>query len=109
MIEDAGGNVDSERKKFQSEMKFDLRDELAATIGGDFAVALDGPVLPTPAWKFIVEVNNQTKLQSTLQLIVQDINDKSAAHNVPGVTLQQTEDDGRSFYMLKSANPSNPM
>ncbi|MCU1287083.1 MAG: putative FecR [Acidobacteriales bacterium] len=109
MIQGGGGNVDGERAKFQSEMKFDLRDELAATLGGDFAVALDGPVLPTPAWKFIVEVNNQTKLQSTLQLIVQDINDKAALHNQPGVTLQQTDEDSRSFYMLKSANPVNPM
>src|SRR5439155_27093362 len=73
MMRSTGGNPDSKMAEFRSEMNFDLREELAATLGGDFAIAVDGPVLTTPAWKFVIEVNNQNKLQSTMQLIVQDM------------------------------------
>jgi hypothetical protein len=104
-----GGNPDTEMAKFRTEMNFDLREELAATLGGDFAMAVDGPVLPTPSWKFVVEVNDPSKLQSTLQMIVQDINTKASAHGHAGVSLEQVEDDGRVFYTVKSLNLSSPL
>ena len=31
---------------------------LAATMGGDIAIALDGPVLPVPSWKVVIEVSD---------------------------------------------------
>jgi hypothetical protein len=40
---------------------------------------------------------------------VQDFNDKAALHNRPGVTLQQTDENDRSFYVVKSADPRNPI
>jgi hypothetical protein len=109
LMSSSGKNPDSARAEFQAEMNFDLREELAATLGGDFAIAMDGPVLPTPSWKFVIEVNNQSKLQSTLQMLVQDMNTKALKHNRPGFSLEQVEDDGRIFYTISSATSPVPM
>jgi hypothetical protein len=109
MIRSSGGNPEAKRAEFQAEMNFDLREELAATLGGDFAMAMDGPILPTPSWKFVIEVNNQSRLQSTLQLLVQDINTKQLKYGKPGVSLEQVEEDGRIFYTVKSPTAPIPL
>src|SRR6185312_12114353 len=95
IITATGGDAAAKRAEFQSKMNFDMRDDFAAALGGDFTLAIDGPVVPTPSWKFIAEVNDQSKLQSTIGLIVQKMNDEAAAHGQPGVTLEQAEEDGR--------------
>ncbi|MGA2134724.1 MAG: FecR domain-containing protein [Bryobacteraceae bacterium] len=75
----------------------DLRNDLAAALGGEFALAQDGPLLPTPSWKIVVEVYDPVKLQATIQAIV-------AA--VPMLQLQQTTANGQTYYTLSS--PSTP-
>jgi hypothetical protein len=75
----------------------DLRNDLAAALGGEVAMAQDGPLIPTPSWKVAVEVYDSAKLQSTLQKLV------DAANNLkPMVQLQQTTANGRTYYTLTS-------
>ena len=54
MMTATGTDAAAKRADFRSKMNFDLRDDLAAALGGDFAMAMDGPVVPNPSWKFIV-------------------------------------------------------
>lgn len=104
-----GGDAAAKRSEFRAQMNFDMRDDFAIALGGDFALTIDGPVVPTPAWKFIAEVNDQSKLQSAIGLIVQRVNDEATKNGRPGVTLEQAEEDGRVFYAVKSANGPVPM
>ncbi len=108
IITSGGGDAAAKMAEFRSKANFDLRDQLAAALGGDFAVALDGPILPTPAWKLIAEVNDPQQLQSTLQVIVDDANREALAHGQKGVSLSQTELDGRVLYAIKSGDPLHP-
>ena len=59
-----------ELARLESKLDLSLREDLAATLGGEFALALDGPLLPTPAWKLVVEVYDPARLQSSLELLV---------------------------------------
>ena len=43
-------------------------------LGGEFAFALDGPVLPKPSWKLVVEVYDPARLQATLEWAVGRLN-----------------------------------
>lgn len=101
MMTAAGKSPDAEMAEFRTKMSFDLREDLAAALGSDFAFALDGPVLPLPSWKMVVEVNNQQKLQNTLQLIVNRINAEAAAKGKPGVTLTREEADDRTYFVFQ--------
>jgi hypothetical protein len=93
---------------FEAEHGLSLREDLAATLGGDFAFAFDGPWLPTPSWKLVLEVNDAGRLQSTLVTLVDEWNRTAAtAPTEPGeprptLALSQEAIDGRVFYALKT-------
>jgi hypothetical protein len=87
-----------------SELGLDLRNDLASALGGELTLALDGPVLPTPSWKAVVEVNNSGALQVAIDKLVQSFNLDAQKSNQPRVTLNQAHVDGRTFYTIQSLN-----
>lgn len=86
----------------ESKLKLRLREDLAAHFGGDAVIALDGPVLPTPAWKFVVEVHDAEKLQGSLATVVNSVNADLQQHGKPGLDLQVEDVGGQRFYSLQS-------
>jgi hypothetical protein len=97
--DDKGWN---ELQRFQAEQGIDLRNDFAAPLGGEYAFALDGPVLPTPSWKAVFQVDDQQHLQQTLELIVGKINAEMAGHGKKGFAWARAESGGRVFYTLRS-------
>jgi len=89
-------------QEVQTLLGVDLRNDLAAALGGEIAMAQDGPILPTPSWKVAFEVYDPVKLQATLQKLVDAANVAAAAHNTPGIELQQTGANGLTYYTLSS-------
>jgi hypothetical protein len=93
----------------QNRLRMSIRDDLAAHFGGDAAIALDGPVLPTPAWKLIVEVHDEAGLQASLEKVISAINDQARQHGHEGLALQQEDSGGQHFYTVRSLdNPAAP-
>jgi ferric-dicitrate binding protein FerR (iron transport regulator) len=85
---------------------FDVRKELSASLGGEFALAVDGSVMPVPSWKLVAEVYDPQRFQATLQKLVEAINAGSAkAGEKPMRTAQETF-EGRTYFMIAAANPS---
>jgi len=78
-----------------------IRDDLASALGGEVTIALDGPVLPTPSWKAIIEVNQSGALQLAIEKMVQAANQEAQKENEPGVTLNQTQVGGRTFHTIQ--------
>lgn len=81
-----------------------IRNDIAAPLGGEFAFAIDGPIIPTPSWKMVVEVNDPAKLQATLETMVKQINDWSAKLGKKGLTWEKNDAAGHTYYVLKSAD-----
>ncbi|HEY6232527.1 MAG TPA: FecR domain-containing protein [Pyrinomonadaceae bacterium] len=90
--------------KQQAERGLDIRKDIAAPLGGEFAFAIDGPILPTPSWKMVFEVNDSAHLQQTLERIVGEINKEAAKFGKAGLVWDRGEIDGRGYYTLKSAD-----
>jgi ferric-dicitrate binding protein FerR (iron transport regulator) len=87
---------------------FDVRSDLAASLGGEFAVVLDGPTFPVPSWKLVAEVYDPDRFEATVQKVVEAYNreaDKSGSK--PLRTSQETA-DGHTWYMIAAAVP-NPL
>jgi len=85
-----------------SELGLDLRNDVASALGGELTLALDGPVLPTPSWKAIVEVNDSGSLQVAIDKLVQAANREAQKANQPGLSLNQAQVGGRTFYTIQS-------
>jgi len=85
-----------------SELGLNLRNDLARALGGELTLALDGPVLPAPSWKAIVEVNDPGALQVAIDKLVQASNREAQKSNQPGLMLNQAQFGGRTFYTIQS-------
>jgi hypothetical protein len=83
-----------------AELGFDIRNDLATALGGEMTVALDGPVLPTPSWKVVIEVNNSGAVQLAIEKMVQAINRDEAKEGGAAMTIDQEQVGGRTFYTI---------
>ncbi|HVN78412.1 MAG TPA: FecR family protein, partial [Terriglobia bacterium] len=90
---------------FQSEHGINIREDLAAPLGGEFAFALDGPVLPKPSWKVIVEVNDPARLQKAVELAVEGFKRETASAGKPPMKLEQVRANGLTYYRLSLDQP----
>jgi hypothetical protein len=64
---------------------------LAATLGGEIAIALDGPILPVPSWKLVVEVYDPIAFQTEFTNLVNRINGHLAEHGQEGRVVLESE------------------
>jgi hypothetical protein len=90
-----------------SETGFDLK-EVSGALGGEFAFAIDGSVLPTPAWKLVVEVYDPNRLRLALQKMVETVDAKAKAEGKPALRTSQETVNGRTYYMIAGAD-ENPL
>ncbi|MHB8610239.1 MAG: FecR domain-containing protein [Candidatus Acidiferrales bacterium] len=95
-------NFSQNLAKTNSELGLDIRNDLASGLGGEMTLALDGPVLPTLSWKAIIEVNSSGGLQLAIEKLVHAYNREAQKSDRPGMTLNQTQDGGRTFYTIQS-------
>ena len=89
----------------QSKHGFDIRNDLAAPLGGEFALGLDGPVLPSPSWKMVAEVYDPAHLQQTLEKAVAHVNAEIRKEGKAGITLTSEEAGGRTYYAIQGTDP----
>ncbi len=89
-------------QQFEAEHGLSIRNDLAAPLGGEFAFAIDGPVVPLPSWKMVFEVYDQAHLQQSLEKVADELNRWAATHGKKGVAWEQAEIGGRTFYTLRS-------
>jgi hypothetical protein len=94
------GSALEELRLFEQSIGIDLREHLAATFGGEATFALDGPVLPVPSWKLIVEVRDPGTLVHTIERAVGLVNLELAAQDEAPLVFDTTESAGRTFYTL---------
>jgi len=94
---------------FEQEHSLSLRDDLAGPLGGEFLFAIDGPVLPAPAWRVVVLVEDQTRLQATLGTLLAEANRQLAAEGKPGLAIEQAEEGGTTFYRVSGAGQTSEL
>jgi hypothetical protein len=88
----------------QANHGLDIRRDIAAPLGGEFAFAIDGPILPTPSWKMVFEVNDSAHLQQTLERLVVEVNKEAAKFGKAGLVWDHADLNGRTYYTLRSAD-----
>ena len=85
---------------FESKTGVSVSDDLAASLGGEVTVALDGAVLPTPSWKLVLEVSDPARLQTAIEKLVTSYNQQADSKAGP-IALTQQASGGRTFYELQ--------
>jgi len=101
-LETASPRIRQDLKVLETDYGLKLREDFAAPLGGEFAFALDGPLLPTPSWKMIFEVYDPARLQQTFERVVDEVNKQAAKAGIGGLRWERSESGGHTFYALKS-------
>jgi len=111
LVEDAFGMAAASRSdflrglaEFEAKTGVNVREDLARPLGGEFAFAVDGPALPMPAWKLVVEVYDPPRFQQAIERLVEAVN-REAARGVgaPLLRLEREEAGGHTYYALRGA------
>src|SRR5437763_3734650 len=90
----------------QQQTGVDLRNDLAAALGGEFSLSLDGSAIPVPSWKLVIEVYDPMKVQSTLQKMMEAYNQETVKAGNQPVRFGQEAVEGRTYYsMIGSGGP----
>jgi hypothetical protein len=92
----------------ESHLNVRLREDVAETLGGEFAFALDGPLLPTPAWKIVVEVYDPARLQAAIESVVRASNQEAARERRPELRLDAEQAGGHTYHALRAAGGGAP-
>jgi hypothetical protein len=85
---------------FEQEIGMSFRDDFAAALGGEFTFALDGPIVPSPAWKMVAEVYDPAKFVFAMQQLVNAANDKRAEEGLAPIEWTEERSAGRTYYGL---------
>lgn len=103
MLEDIVGAMGKDASKLnelEAKLNLRIRDDLAAPLGNEVAFALDGPMVPVPGWKVVVQVNDPVRLQTAIERLVEALNREATLAGKPAVALTQEVVDGVVFHTL---------
>ena len=84
-----------------AKLQISVRNDLMANLGGDFLIAFDGPALPTPAWKMVIEVNNPVALETSLERMTKAIDGEMHDPKNHPVTIEGKAVDGQQYYTIR--------
>ena len=90
----------------QLQTGIDLRKDLAAAMGGEFSLSLDGAAIPVPSWKLVAEVYDPARMQATLGKFVEAYNRETVKGGGKALRTAQETVEGRTYYMIAGADGS---
>ena len=90
----------NELRNLELWLGIDLREDLAGSFGGEATFALDGPVLPVPSWKLIIEIYQPETFVRSLERALVLANARLRAENEAEVRLDAESAGGRTYYTL---------
>jgi len=102
VLNNVSPDLNKKLAELQNNHGLDLRQDFAAPLGGEYAFAIDGPILPTPSWKLVIEVNDPVHLQQAFEHVVEEVNKEMAKEGKSGLVWDKTDADGHTFYTLRS-------
>ena len=98
----AGSDPDFQEhlSQFEANLGVSIRD-ISAPLGGEVTVALDGPILPKPSWKMIVEVYDQDSLQSTISKLIDSFN-RQAQPEMGNLQLTKRQLGSQTYFTIRN-------
>jgi hypothetical protein len=85
------GRLRDGMQELQGRAGVQLHDDLAAPLGNDLALAIDGPLLPVPSWKLVLEVYDPDLVSQSLQRLVAELNRQLEAHGQKGLVFERRQ------------------
>jgi ferric-dicitrate binding protein FerR (iron transport regulator) len=92
-------------ESLEAELGFSVRDDIAVAFGGEIAVAIDGPLLPEPSWKAILEVYDTTRVELIMAQLVTVASAKLVENGKEPIELVSEESGGQTYWSISGDQP----
>jgi ferric-dicitrate binding protein FerR (iron transport regulator) len=102
IIGSSDSNFTQDLAKFEAKTGVNVLDDITSPLGGEITVAVDGPQLPTPRWRVVLEVYDPATLQSTIGKLVDGFN-REASQPEGSLQLTQQETGSQIYYTLRNS------
>ena len=96
----ADGSFAQHLSQLERQSGVSLLDDVAAPLGSDATFAIDGPGLPTSAWKLAIEVYDPERLKLTIATLVDRFNQQAASASGGTLTLSSHRVGAQVIYSL---------
>ena len=101
MATDEGGRSNTPSDHADAEFQTTIHDELMANLGNEFLLALDGPVLPTPSWKGVIEVRDPDRIEAALEHLASLVDSQDQSKSRHHIGIEPTNSNGQRFYAIR--------
>lgn len=100
-IESAGTGLGPEAAEDpEAELGAEVLSDLSGALGGEMALAIDGPLLPEPSWKAVVEVYDEGAMQAALERTVARLDETLRTESLDGTSLVRETLGERAMWSL---------
>jgi hypothetical protein len=106
MMGTGDANFSQHLSEFEAKTGVNVLDDLAAPLGGEVTMAFDGPMLPTPRWKLILEVYDPATLQATIAKLVDTYNREGAAEG-RSLQLAKRQVGSQTYFVISNLQRAN--
>jgi hypothetical protein len=106
MIGSGDANFSEHLAEFESKSGVNVLNDITAPLGGEVTMAFDGPMIPTPRWKLIIEVYDSLTLQATIAKLVDTYN-REAKTKSGSLQLTERHLGSRTYYVVNSTTDAN--
>lgn len=86
-----------------------FREDLIDVLGSELAVALDGAMLPQPAWKLVVEVREPERLERALEALVRRVDRELKNRRQGSLTIEHDRLGSRPVHHIGYKNGRLPL
>ncbi|HEX8985740.1 MAG TPA: hypothetical protein VF767_09920, partial [Bryobacteraceae bacterium] len=86
--------------EFEAKAGISVQEDLARPLGGEFAFAVDGPMLPMPSWKVVLEVYDPARFQQALEKLLEGANRESGMELAK---IAKEDSGGHTYYTVSGA------
>jgi ferric-dicitrate binding protein FerR (iron transport regulator) len=97
---ETGFDLQGSLDEMEAALGFDVRRDAMAAFGGEVALAVDGPLLPEPSWKLVLEVYDRTRAEFVLGQLAAFASRELVAAGREPIELVREEVGGRAFFSL---------
>ncbi len=92
----------SSLEQAEQELKINFKQDVLKKFGNQLVFSLDGPILPTPSWKVVLQVSDPEGLQQAFTLALVAIN--AQAKDGKTISVDQQVENGVTYYNLRFLN-----
>ena len=100
VLDEVLSSHDADISQFESHVGVSVRNDIAATLGGEFTFAVDGPMLPVPSWKLVVECYDPARFEQSVRKLAEAWNTEAVKNGKPAVAYSSENAGGRQYYTL---------